>query len=76
MHSILIPLFLVLSFLACLAYMLRARDSRLSVMQLLLAGPMLFISPDKYFAKGRQSAPWRALAAWTLALIIAAIAAT
>ena len=72
-HAIANLAFVVLAvstWLASLTYIVRARDSRWSITRLLLAGPMLFVVPEKYFVEGRRSAPWRALLGWTVALVL------
>ena len=67
------------AFIASLAYVVRSRDPKYSVGHILLAGPLLFVSPDRYFLPGKRSAPWRALlscvlisiALWALAEVTA-----
>lgn len=66
-------LFLVCAggFVLSLAHMARFRKPRYSVRQLLLFGPMLFITPENFFVDGKRSAPWRALLLWLLSVGVA-----
>ena len=58
-------------FLAYLLVRLVAlRRNGLTAGDFLLAGPMLFVYPDRYFADGHGSAPWRALLYWALWLLV------
>lgn len=57
----------------CVAYLflLLWRMSRLvrpvvSFWQMLIAGPLLFLSPERYFREGQYGAPWRYMLWWVL----------
>jgi hypothetical protein len=49
------------------------RRPDISGAELLLAGPMLFIRPERYFPEGKLRKPWRYFAWWFIgaALIVA-----
>ena len=60
----------LMALVASLAYLIGARDPKYSVSQILLFGPRLFVSPEKYFLPGRHSTPWRALLLWLVSTVI------
>ena len=61
---------LVLIFAGTLVYLVRARRSDRSVLQVFLAGPLLWLRPRDYFANDKVHAPWRALLWWCLSLLL------
>ena len=59
-----------LALVVSLAYVVRARDPKRSVSEIILSGPLLFVSPERYFRPGRRSAPWRGLLIWLVPTIM------
>lgn len=51
----------------------RIRRPNVTVANIILAGPLLFIYPARYFRHGQLSAPWRTLLWFILWLLVTAL---
>jgi hypothetical protein len=60
----------LVALIAALVYVVRARDPKHTALEVLAGGPLLFVSPEKYFPSARRSAPWYAVLIWLLPTVI------